>query len=193
MKNIFAAGLLLALTAMMSASGAGSALQAREKIIPAGRNVAFAIISQWPDYSRELAGIIIDEYGAPDEVEPSQLTWMASPPWRKVTVFRDPVSAQHPALLLRAVSYRVPFERWRALVAFGHGIDYDPVNEQLSARTDNEETNYLALNLADDVVRGQLSALEAAEFYDRTMSLLYAGKTTSYTTKLHFPTSSYIF
>jgi len=80
----------------------------------------------------------------------------------------------------------VPVQKWRALGAFGHGVEYDSVNEQLSARTGSEETNYLALNLADEVVRGRLGAEEASALYDKTLALLFSGKSSSYTSRLRF-------
>ena len=178
-----AAALLLAAGA---AAGASPALETRQKMGPAATNVALDVISDWPDGSRDLAGALIDEYGAPDEIETSRLTWKSSPPWKKMTVFRDATDRGHPDSLLRTVAYRVPVERWRALEAFGHGVEYDPVSEQLSARTDNEDTNYLALNLADEVVRGVLSSAEASALYDKTMVLLISGKSSSNTSRLLF-------
>ncbi len=179
-----AAALLLVLAA--AAASSAPSPEPRKPLAPAATNIARRAIADWPDGSRLLAGAIIEECGAPDEVEPAQLTWLRAPPWKKIIVFRDALTRGHPGGLRRTLAYRVPLRAWRALGAFGHGVEYDAVNGLLSARTDSEETNYLALNLADEVVRERLSASEASAFYDLTLNLLISGKTSSYATRLRF-------
>jgi len=147
---------------------------------------ALEVIADWPDDSRDLAGAIIDEYGAPDKTSSSRLVWTARPPWKNMTVFRRASDGGRAALLLRTVAYVVPVQRWRALEAFGHGVEYDPLKGELSARSTGEAANFLALNLADEVVRGHLSAADASALYDKTLSLMLSGKSSSYTARLRF-------
>jgi len=42
-----------------------------------------------------------------------------------------------------------------ALAAFGHGIRFNPDNDELSARSGSETLNYLALNLAHEIAAGK--------------------------------------
>jgi hypothetical protein len=145
---------------------------------------ALANVSSWPNYSRDLAGALIDEYGAPDEVQPERMTWIERTPWKRVIVYR--VDSDHPKALSRSVSYAVPLTKWRALEAFGHGAVYDGVNDELAARTDSQETGFLVLNLANEVIRGRLSPDDASALYDKTLTLLYSGKSSPYTSALLF-------
>jgi hypothetical protein len=139
-------------------------------------------ISDWPEQVRDLAELVIQEYGPPDAVEPARLSWQARGPWRAIVVLRDSPGA----VLEESVAYEVPVRRWRALGAFDRGVDYDPVKRRLIARTDREETNFLALNLADEIVRGRRTPAEAREFYDTVYSLSLAGKSSPYMERLLF-------
>jgi hypothetical protein len=149
-------------------------------------NRAQGVIAAWPQQALDLAETILQEYGPPDVVLPTQLTWTGKRPWKWIAVYRDPSSSGRPRGLEQAVDYAVPVRKWRALAAFARGVDYDPVKRELIARTDGEPTNFLAVNLADDIVRGQRNAEGAREFYDKTVYLSFAGKTSPYMTRLRF-------
>lgn len=148
---------------------------------------AEAAIRSWPAPSRALAGAMLEKYGAPDEIVASQLGWNDRRPWTRIVAFRDPKTVGGADVLLQSVAYgRVPFTRWRALSAFGHGTAYDPVKQELDARTEGETANILALNLADEVARGRRTPEDARAFFDRTVSLSLSGKSSPYTTRLLF-------
>lgn len=152
-----------------------------------GLHAAANLIIHWPKESRALAGAMLEKYGAPDEALSSQLSWRDRRPWTKVVVFRDPDAGGRSAHLLEAVAYgEVHLDRWRELAALGRGAAYDPVTHELVARTDAEATNYLSLNLADEVIRGRRSAAEARDFYDAASNLSLYGKSSPYMTGLLF-------
>ncbi len=131
--------------------------------------------------------MLLEKYGGPDETLPSQLSWNDRGPWKKVVVFRDPEGAGRSNHLLESVAYgRVPLVRWREFFAFGRGTAFDPSTEELSARTDGEATNCLALNLADEVSRGVRSGWEARGVYDATLNLSIYGKSSPYMSGLLF-------
>jgi hypothetical protein len=145
-----------------------------------------SVIADWPERSRSLAESLIQQYGIPDEATPSRLSWKGREPWSRMLVERDSLEAARPTGLLQAVAYDVPLKRWRALGWFGRGVEFDPVAKELVARTDSEATNRLALNLADEVVRGRRTAEEARAFYDAAVALSVAGKSSSYMERLLF-------
>lgn len=147
---------------------------------------AQSVIDGWPERPRALAAALIQEHGAPDEIAKAQLTWRGRGAWALITVFRDAESAERPNRLLESVSYEVAVRRWRTLNAFGRGVTYDPIRRELLARSDSEETNILALNLADEVIRARRTPADAAAFYDKTLKLSFSGKSSPYMRKLMF-------
>ena len=145
------------------------------------------LIIRWPEKSRALAGMLLEKYGVPDEMVASQLSWNRRRPWKKIVVFRDSEEFGRSDHLLETVAYgKVPIDRWRELSALGRGASYDPLTQELSARTDREESNILALNLADEVIRGRRSASDARDVYDSTINLALYGKSSPYTSRLLF-------
>ncbi|HEX4047823.1 MAG TPA: hypothetical protein VH309_08315 [Elusimicrobiota bacterium] len=155
---------------------------------PAGAPLAVKnVIAGWPPVPRALAAICLKRFGRPDLAAPSRLSWSARPPWSRVVVFRDAPSGSRPAHLLEAVAYGpVSPARLGELAALGFGAVYDPATGELSARTDGEATNFLALNLADDVLQGRRDAADARAFYAATLDLALSGKTSPYMTGLRF-------
>jgi hypothetical protein len=143
-------------------------------------------IADWPEHSRDLAEAVILDYGPPDSAQPSQLSWEGHRPWKTMVVYRDAVASGRPNGFQQSVAYDVPVRKWRALSAFDRGVEYDPVEHALIAHTDSESTNFLALNLADEVIRGRRTAEDACEFFDKTLALSFAGKSSPYTRRLLF-------
>lgn len=153
---------------------------------PGAASRARSELAGWPRHSRSLAEALIQKYGPPDDVVASRLSWTRAAPWKEVIVYRDALACGRPNEFEQSVAYEVPVGKWRELDAFDRGVDYDPVARELVAHTDRETTNLLALNLADDVIRGRRSAAQAREFYDRTAALSAAGKSSAYTRRLLF-------
>jgi len=145
-----------------------------------------SVIRDWPRYAQDLAGAVMQEYGAPDEILVSQLRWNDRRPWKRIVVFRDARSADRPDGLLQTVAYEVPPRRASALGAFDHGVAYDPFMRELTVRSEGEATNRLALNLADEVVRERRTVTDAIAFYDKTLSLSFSGKLSPYMSGLLF-------
>lgn len=185
-----AAAVVVLLLATASDQGVRAPTQesARSRESGAALPPAKRMISRWPEDSRALAGVLIEKYGAPDEEVASQLSWNDRGPWKTIVVFRDRAAFGRSAHLLETVAYgKAPFNRWRQLSAFGRGASYDPLTRELSARSDREETNILALNLADEILRGKRNAAGARAFYDSTFNLALFGKSSPYMSRLLFP------
>ena len=143
-------------------------------------------ISKWPEHSKDLAGMLISEFGPPAVLESDRMSWNDQYPWKSIVVFREQQSYDRPGILRQSVVYDVPVGRWRELVAFDRGVMFDVVRRELVARSDSVATNLLALNLAEEVIQGRRSAVEARTLYDRTLALSFAGKSSSYMSRLLF-------
>ena len=153
-------------------------------------NTARSLIAEWPEGARLLAERMIQEYGVPDVMSAARLTWRQRSPWTESIALRDAESSEHPNRLIQSVTYEVPPRRWRALSAFDRGVTYDPIRRELVARSDREETNILALNLADQVIQDRRTPQDAASFYDKALDAARAGGPLDESRRLLFSPSS---
>lgn len=143
---------------------------------------AEAHVQAWLKGPRTMAKLMIDRYGPPNALAADAATWYERGPWKRITVHGDaPLS-----YLEQTVAYHVPPEAVAPLRAFGHGLRFDLVNEELSATSNAESLNVLALNMANELCSAKRSPKEAGDFYVRTARLAAAGKSSPYTEKLQF-------
>jgi hypothetical protein len=159
---------ILVLTSMKSRGDAS--LRARDEI------------SRWPQAPRLLASLMLERYGPPDDVGENRVTWRLRGPWKRVRV--DAEDPQSP--LEQTVGYLVLPEAEHALTAFGKGVSFEASRDELTARSEDESLNILALNLAHEVAERRRSVESAREFYDRTAARMDAGKDSRYLQKLLF-------
>lgn len=193
MNRLSKRGLVLSVAALVAGAGAQASMdwaRARE-YREIGQRATTAkrmelVLRGWPRESGALARATIAEYGVPDQVLPTELSWSDCRPWKRIVVFRDELSADRPDRLLQSVSYRAPAERLPALGSFGHGVSYDAAAGELAARSDGQAANRLALNLADEIVRRRRGVADASAFYDATLSLSSSGKSSPYLERLLF-------
>ena len=169
--SVLAAASLLALPACESAVGADmqSPAMASEMTVDSVRSM----VSEWPEGSSKAAMAMIEKYGMPDGVTPTLLTWSNSGPWKWTRVFRDPVQHDfpmpHPDVLEQAINYDAPVDMFDELARYDGSVIVERTKGQMSARCDKEGANFLAINLANDVVTRQRTVEEARDYYARAM------------------------
>jgi hypothetical protein len=146
-------------------------------------SLADSIIASWSPHSRGEAAALIARYGAPDALSLGALGWKDKGRWKRIVLWDAGGSAGG---LQQTVSYRVPPDKREALAAFSAEVVVSPDGTELSARSQSEGLNCLALNLADEVGRGLRDPKGARRFYDRTAALAAAGKTSPYMQGLLF-------
>jgi len=176
--------------ARLSISGAdGDALivSASRSATPAERSreeQARRVISVWPVVSQRTAELVLEKFGAPDLAISDRLVWYDNGAWKITTVYRD--QREHLDVLEQTIGYRVPQEKVPALAKLDLALRISRDNRSLSAVSESEETNILALNLADEVVRGKRSPEDARAFYLKTVVQWNAGKSSPYMKNLLF-------
>lgn len=126
----------------------------------------------------------MEKYGPPDLALNDRLSWFDSGPWRMTTVHRDPRA--HLDVLEQTIGYSVPEDKREDLARLDVNLRLSRDNRELSASSEAEETNFLALNLADEVVHGRRTPADAREFYLATVKLSRAGKSSPYMEGLMF-------
>lgn len=148
------------------------------------------ILQEWPDEQRRIANSLIDKYGAPDEATPSVLFWYDNRPWKKTVVTRDTARHRFPMphtdFVEQYISYRVPTDKVDDLAAFDGSVTVRRTEGLLSARCHDEEANFLALNLAHDIVMGEKDVQQARQDYVQAMKDHRADKPTPYMEGLKF-------
>ncbi len=143
---------------------------------------AETIIKRWPGIARITAEAMIEKYGEPQRVWKLSLVWFNNGPWEKTVVYGDasPEQAKKGFYLEQSIGYKVPDDKIQALTDFDKGISVDKAQGELSARSDTESMNYLALRMADDIITGKRTVADARDFYAKTRELSMAGKTSPY-------------
>jgi hypothetical protein len=177
--------ILLLLIGPGCATTPAPALSAAERL-----DHAQTVTADWYIHSQLAALKLIDEYGPPDRVEAARLTWHNRGPWQKIVAWNARDYHYPPEDRLdsveQTVPYAVPADKRGALEAFSSRLRVSRDGSELSARGADEPLNFLALNLAHEVIRGVRAPEEARRFYERTRELASAGKSSPYIEDLFF-------
>jgi hypothetical protein len=150
-----------------------------------------ATLESWPERSRDIAKAMIEKYGEPARFNGNGLLWNDNGPWKRTIVYR---SAQPHYTWLRdkdylkqAIVYRVPADKLAALKRFDPRIEANETSGELSSRSESEALNFLALNLAEEIITGKRSVEDARAFYRKTEELSKSGKSSPSLERLLFP------
>lgn len=187
MSRLIAAAGLAALLA--AAAGAGT-VEGEWSSKLAVASTAERVISSWPDLARSAARNMMAKYGKPDEVGEDALVWYGNGPWKKSIVHRRAWPhysyMKDKDYLENTIGYAVPNDKLEDLTRFDKKLDVDQASAELSSRSDSEAMNYLALNLADEIVKGKRTVDEAREFAKKSARLMAAGKSSPYLNGFQF-------
>lgn len=148
------------------------------------------VLANWPDDSKQVAHSIIDTYSEPDELTSSLLIWHQSGPWFKTIVYKQPIQhffpMPHTDIVEQFVYYDIPPEKYTELGKFDGSVMVRRTEGLLSAKCHDEEANFLAVNLAVDIVLDKISAQEARQHYLQAMKDYRMGKSVPYMQALQF-------
>jgi hypothetical protein len=147
-------------------------------------------IDPWSPIAAQAARLLIDKYGAPDEIRPAYLAWHQAGPWARTVVFDTdgPTGdGRDIPLIEQTLGYPLKPAQVAALASFDRRVAYNERTGELSVRSETEELNFLRMNLADDVASGRKSPLGARAEFDRAVSLSASGKRSPAMRGLHFP------
>lgn len=180
---------MIAAAALISAGLAGAPSNAATLTEDGPVQTPETTIRSWPSYAQDLAKMLIVKYGEPDDFSEKSLVWLNNAPWKKTVLFKTAprrAGASENDLLEQTISYQVPRKKVRELKRFNPHVSTDQVRGELSCVSDSESMNFLALNLADEIVAGRRTADEARDFYRRTVQIGPSGKSSAYTTRFLF-------
>ena len=152
-----------------------------------------ALMEGWPKEAQEAAQLVIEKYGEPDEATDSMLIWNKPGSWKRIVAYRDfdphDFPAPHNDSVESFLEHSVSPEKAGPLAEFDGSVVFNRTRGELSARCHDEEANFLALNLANDVAEGTRTVDEAREYYAHEFLAYRKQEPTPYMEGLRFQPS----
>ncbi|MGE3177580.1 MAG: hypothetical protein AB7O32_08925 [Vicinamibacterales bacterium] len=153
------------------------------------------VIKEWPREPRESAERLIEYYGPPDEHSASQLTWHTTHDgWKRTVLSREQTPHNFPSphadFLEQFIDYHVPIEMFTPLAEFDGSVIAERTKGELSARCGGTSMNFVAINLAHDIVTRKCSVAEARDRYTRLYAAYKHGEKPAYTQAFQFDVPS---
>ncbi|MBI5643998.1 MAG: hypothetical protein HY954_11060 [Deltaproteobacteria bacterium] len=169
---------------------AGTDAAKKESKQQARGQASMDILANWPDASKRAANEVMNKYGQPDGVTNNWLVWQNKGPWREIMVYREEIQhnfpKEHKDVLEQTIAFKVPADRFSDLAEFDGSLIAERTKGILSARCDSEAMNFLALNLANDIVNDRASVDEARQRFAQIAQDFLAGKKHPYTQGFQF-------
>ncbi len=140
-------------------------------------------IKSWPEASQMAAKEMMDKYGMPNETTPHMLVWYNNGPWKKTTIYDKETKhifpVDHTDVMEQVIDYRVPANKFTALAEYDGSVTVHRTDGEMSAKCDFEGANFMALNLANDVITGKKTVQGARDFYANAIKEFMLEKKTS--------------
>jgi len=151
------------------------------------------MLASWPEHARMAAMDQMQKYGMPQGVTSDTLIWRNNGPWlyTMIDTMETPHSfpMQHPDLMEQAIYYRVPPEMFDDLAAYDGSVTVYRTEGIMSARCDKEGANFLALNLAHDIITRRRDVADARRYYANAIAtFMRTGRMDPYMQRLTFQT-----
>jgi len=138
------------------------------------------ITANWLKEPKMVCKTMISKYGLPDEATDTTLTWFNNGPWKYSKLENVEIPHNFPMphhdMLQQGIDWKVPSSMVDDLSYYDGSVIVDRTRGEVSARCDKEEANFLALNLARDIVSKKRNINGARKFYHETMMQMKAGK-----------------
>lgn len=150
------------------------------------------LVEDWPKEPRESARRLIDYYGPPQECCRSELIWYATRDgWKRTVLSREEIPHDFPSphtdYLEQFIDYRVPIGMFSKLAEYDGSVIAERTKGELSARCGGTSMNFVAINLAHDIVTATRTVAEAREEYTRLYVAFKRGEKPPYTQGFQFP------
>lgn len=186
---------VLALVALVALTAGGASAQQMGK--EGGANASRMnraqmerMMSGWPAASKEAATFMTRKYGAPAAMTAEMAVWGKTGPWKRTIVFAreypHEFPMRHTDVMQQWVDYKAPADKYDDLAMYDGSVVLERTSGEMSARCDKEGANFLALNLADDIVKGKRTVADARRMYGEQIMAMKAMKPAPYTEKLMF-------
>ena len=153
-----------------------------------------ADVSNWPEAAASAVEEITAKYGKPDGITVDELFWLKKGVWKKICVSKMESTHNFPIahtdMMQTTISYIVPADKMDDLGKFDGSVTFDRTQGTMSARCDKEANNFLALNLAHDIITNKKTVVQARKAYGDIIKLKMKGGNPLYMAKLTFTPKS---
>ncbi len=116
--------------------------------------------------------------------------WGKTGPWKRTIVYAQEFPHEFPAhhtdVMQQFIDYKAPAAMYDELAMYDGSVVLERTSGEISARCDKEGANFLALNLAQDIVAGKRSVQDARKMYGEQAKAMKAGQAAPYTARLLF-------
>ena len=144
----------------------------------------------WSEASKMAAMAMIKQYGEPTAKTADMMMWKNTGQWKKTVVyakeFKHDFPMPHTDVMQQWIDYKVPQEKYSELAMFDGSVVCNRTAGEMSARCDKEGANFLAINLANDIIKGTKTVKVARDFYATTIKEFINGGKPAYMQKLQF-------
>ncbi len=148
------------------------------------------MMSAWPTASKEATMFMTKKYGPPAAMTPDMAIWGKTGPWKRTIVFAKEYAHEFPMhhtdVMQQWIDYKAPAGMYDELAMYDGSVVLERTTGEMSARCDKEGANFLALNLAHDIVTGKQTVEGARNMYGDQVTAMKAMKPAPYTEKLLF-------
>ncbi|MBA3663266.1 MAG: hypothetical protein H0W61_03535 [Bacteroidetes bacterium] len=164
--------------------------------IPSAKTAALVPddMNGWSDASKMAAMTMKKQYGEPAEKSATMMMWKNTGQWKRTVVyakeFKHDFPMPHTDVMEQCIDYKVPAEKCSDLAMFDGSVVSNRTNGEISARCDKEGANFLAINLANDVIKGNKDVKTARDFYAAAVKEMINGGKPAYMQKLQFDVAS---
>ena len=165
MKTVALIVVAIALVAV-SNSRAGSA-QSTPTQKPAMSNMDIqSHLASWKAKPKKAAMKLIEKYGPPQEATATRLIWHDKGPWKFTEIVNEEIPHDFPVphvdYLYQAIPHQIDPKFADGLLAYDGSVVLERTKGMIAARCDKEEPNFLAINLAHEIITGKRSVDERA-------------------------------
>lgn len=147
-------------------------------------------VKNWPEASKMAVTKTTEAYGKPTGITEEELVWSEAGPWKTIRISKEETKhsfpLEHTDMLQMTVMYNVPEDKMDELGQFDGSVTFDRTQGFMSARCDLEANNFLALNLANDIITDKKSVEEARRAYADILMEKMNGGNPEYLQKLAF-------
>lgn len=148
------------------------------------------VTETWPQSSKAAIKDLTKKHGLPDSLTNEMAIWGKAGPFKRSVVYKEEIihqfPLQHSDILQQTIDYRVPLDKVSALSKFDGSLVVDRTKGELTSRNDREEMNILAFNLADKIIKGEMTVETARREYGKNAEAFAAGTTNPMLTEINF-------